>query len=166
KVSGFLTEQTVDIGSRVKKDQVLARISVPEDEKQVEKDKASVKDAEAVVHQMEAHVTAAKAEAKAADVSVVYATVLVRAKTAYRQYREKQLTRFKELSKEKAIESRVVDEQEDYYLSALEAENAAREGVNKAQEQASAAKAKITQAEADLEEAKSKIDVAKAELQK
>jgi HlyD family secretion protein len=166
KVSGFLTEQKVDIGSRVQKDEILARISVPEDEKQVEKDRASVKNAEAVVHQMAAHVTAAKAEAKAADVSVVYATVLVRAKTSYRQYREKQRNRFTELSKANAIEARVVDEQEDYYMSALEAENAAREGVNKAQEQATAAKAKITQAEADLEEAKSKIEVAKAQLEK
>jgi len=165
KVSGFLVEQRVDIGSRVKKDDVLARISVPEYEKQVDRDVARVKDAAARVRQMDAHVKAAKAESKAADASVVLAKVLVRAKKAYREYREKQLFRIKELVRERALEARVLDEQEDYHLSAVEAENAANENVSASQERASASRAKIEQAEADLDEAKAGVEVAVAQLE-
>lgn len=166
KASGFLVEQSVDIGSRVKKGDVLARISVPEYEKAVQRDAARMRNSEAKVKQMEAHLAAAKAEAKAADAAVALARVMVKAKTSYRQYREKQLTRMKELAKERAIEARVVDEQEDYYLSAVEAESAAREGINAAAEKASATRAKIDQATADVDEAKSGIDVATAEWER
>ncbi|MBP3953928.1 efflux RND transporter periplasmic adaptor subunit [Gemmata sp. G18] len=166
KVSGFLAEQTVDIGSAVKKGDVLARIAVPEYQKQVERDRARVKAAGAKVQQMEAHVTAAESEAKSAEASVALANVLVRAKKAYRQYREKQLNRFRELADQKAIEQRVVDEQEDYYLSAFEGENEAKEAVRAAIERVAAAKAKIVQARADVEQAKAEVGVATADLER
>jgi HlyD family secretion protein len=166
KASGFLAELKVDIGSRVKKGDVLARVSVPEYEKQVQRDKARVKSAEAKVRQMEAGITAVGAEAKAADASVKRANAMVRAKTAYRKYREKQLTRYNELAAKQAIEPRVVDEQEDYYLSAQEAENEAKEAVTAAVERAVTARAKIEQAKADLEEAQSEVGVAMAEQER
>ncbi|MDY3554708.1 efflux RND transporter periplasmic adaptor subunit [Gemmata sp. JC717] len=164
KVSGFLAEQTVNIGSRVQKGDVLARIAVPEQEKQVERDRARLNAAEAKVRQVEAHVLAAESEAKSADASVALAKSMVRAKGSYRQYREKQLTRYKDLAKQQAIEPRVVDEQEDFFLSAQEAENEAKESVNAATERAATARAKITQAKADLEQAKAEVGVAQAEL--
>ncbi len=166
KVSGFLAEQSVDIGSRVKQGQVLARISVPEFEKQVERDSARVNNAKAKVKQMEAHLVAAKAESRAADAAVVLATVLVKVKTHFRKYRETQLERIKSLVAKHALDDRTQDEQEEYYLSSVENENAARENVNTAQERAAAAKARITQAEADVEEARSEVGVAQAELAK
>ena len=146
RASGYLAEQKADIGSRVTKGDLLARIAVPELEKQVEREAARVKNAQAKVKQMEAHLESAKAEAKAADVAVTLAKSTVRAKTSFRTYREKQLTRMKELAKERALEARVVDEQEDFYQSAVEAENAAKEGVNTAVERVTSARAKIDQA--------------------
>jgi RND family efflux transporter MFP subunit len=166
KVSGYLVEQTVDIGSHVKAGDVLARISVPEYEKQVLRDTAQVRDADAKVKQMEAHLNAAKAEAKAADAAVALAKVLVRAKTSYRVYRGKQRDRIKELARKEAIEPRVADEQEDFYLFALEAENAAKEGVNAAEERSGAARARLSQAEADLDEARADVSVAAATLER
>lgn len=166
KASGYLVEQTVDIGSHVKKGDLLARISVPEYEKQVERDKAKVRDAQAKVKQMEAHKAAADAEARAATAAVKLAEVMVRAKTAFRHYRERQLNRIKTLALDKAVDEKLVDEQEDYYLSSLESENGAKENVNAATERANAAKAKIVQAEADLDEAKADVGVADAELAK
>ncbi|VTR95833.1 rnd family efflux transporter mfp subunit : RND family efflux transporter, MFP subunit OS=Singulisphaera acidiphila (strain ATCC BAA-1392 / DSM 18658 / VKM B-2454 / MOB10) GN=Sinac_0100 PE=4 SV=1: HlyD_2 [Gemmata massiliana] len=166
KVSGFLIEQTVDIGSAVKKGDVLARIAVPEYQKQTERDRARVTAAEAKVRQMEAHVTAAESESKSAEASVALANVLVRAKKAYRQYREKQLNRFRELAAQKAIEQRVVDEQEDYYLAAFEGENEAKEAVRAAIERLATAKAKIAQAKADVEQAKAEVGVATADLER
>ena len=66
KVSGFLDKLTVDIGSHVKKGDLLAHISVPEDEKQVDRDSAALEHAQAQVQQMKAHLVAAEAEARAA----------------------------------------------------------------------------------------------------
>ena len=64
----------------------------------------------------------------------------------------------------KAEDQRLQDEQEDYYLSSLEAENGAKEKVNAEQERATAAHAKIVRVGADIEAAKADIEVAKAEL--
>jgi HlyD family secretion protein len=166
KVSGYLAVQTVDIGSRVNAGDVLARISVPEYEKQVDRDKAHVRDASAKIKQMEAHVRAAQADARAADASVKLAQVMVKAKASFRHYREKQLDRIRGLFADKAVDAKLVDEQEEYYLSAQEAENAATEQVNTSQEKATAAKAKIDQASADLDEAKADLGVTEAELAK
>jgi RND family efflux transporter MFP subunit len=164
KASGFLVEQQVDISSRVTAGQVLARIAVPEYEKQVERDQARLRDARAKVVQMEAHLRAAQAEARAAEASVKLARVLVRAKTAFRNYRQKQRDRIKELVEAKALEGKLLDEQEDFYVSAVEAENAALEQVNTSQERAAASKAKVAQAEADVDEVKAEVGVAEAEL--
>ncbi len=175
KTSGYLVEQSVeragkkepvDIGTLVKAGDILARISVPEYEKQVQRDTARVKAANAKVEQMKAHKTAAEADARAADAAVVLARVLVRARTAFRQYREKQLKRVKELVVKEAVDERLRDEQEDYYLSALENENAAQEQVNASKEKAAAAAAKILQAQADLDEAVAEVGVAEADLAK
>ena len=177
KVSGYLVSQTlervelengkpvykpvlqdgkpirVDIGAPVKAGDVLARISVPEYEKQVERDTARVRAATAKVAQMEAHKTAAQAEKRAADASIKLAEVTVRSKTAYRQYRESRLKRIKELVAKDALDEQVRDEQEDFYQSAFEAENAALEQINEMKEKAAAAEAKVKRAEADLQAA-------------
>ena len=73
-------------------------------------------------------------------------------------------SRIKELVASKSLDERARDEQEEYYSSAFEAENAAREAVTAAMERAEAAHTKITQAEADLDEAKAEVDIAKEGL--
>ncbi len=166
KASGFLAEQSVDIGSRVKAGDVLARLSVPESEKQVDRDKARVRNAQAKVRQVEAGIQAAEADARAADAAVGLARVAVKAKSAYRQYRDKQLVRIKELAASRAVDARLADEQEDFYQSAVEGENTAKEQVNAALERAAAAKSKVVQGGADLDEAKANVGVADADLSK
>lgn len=165
KVSGFLIE-TVDIETTVRKGQVLARISVPEYERQVEKDTASVKNASAKVKQMEAHLAAAQAEEKAAKQMIAQANIEMKSKAAYRSYRFKQLERIKLLYADRAVDAKYVDETTDHYEAAFEAENGAREAVATAQLRSEAAAAKVTQAEADIDEAKAEVEVAKAELEK
>lgn len=171
KVSGYLIHQSidvdgtmvpVDIGTRVKAGQVLAEIAVPELQKELLRDEAKVRDAEAKVRQMKAHKRAAEAEWAAAEASVKLAERLVIAKKWYREYRQKQLTRISALATEKAVDAKLVDEQEDYFLSAQEAENAAQEQVNTSKAKATAAKEKIAQAEADIDEAKEDVGVAEA----
>lgn len=165
KVSGFLID-TVDIGKKVKKGEVLARLSVPEYEKQVKKDAAAVAHMIAKQRQTEAHLLAAKADARAAEQLIVQAKVEMKSKAAYRAFRGKQLERIKALYKDQAVEAKLVDEVTDQYEASLEAENAAREAITTNEQKAEAAKAKVDQAAADIEEAKAEIDVAKAELER
>jgi len=165
KVSGFLKD-TVDIGKQVHKGDILARLSVPEYEKQVDKDTAAVKHARAKLKQMEAHLVAAKAEAKAAEQLIAQVKIELKSKSAYRSYREKQLARIKKLDADKAIEAKLVDEETDRYEAAFEAENAAREAVTTAQLKSESAQAKVSRAEADIEDARAEIEVAQAELER
>ena len=166
KVSGFLGEQHVKLGSRVKAGQILAKIAVPEADKQVERDAARLQHAEAIVKQMGARIVAAEAEAKSAEVSVGVAKTQVKAKGAYRRFQEKRLIRFKELNVQKVLDARVVDEAEDQYEASVEAESASIESVTAAEQRFVAAKAKIDQSRADLDEANAEVKVAVAELER
>ncbi len=164
KVFGQLKTLTVDIGDRVQKGDLLAEIEIPEREAEVTKNKAKIDDAKAKLAQTEARKAEAEAEARAAEASVKLATIMVKAKSSFRKYREGQLNRIKDLVAKKAEDQRLQDEQEDYYVSALEAENGAMEKVNAEHERAIAAHAKIVRVGADIEAAKADIEVAKAEL--
>jgi HlyD family secretion protein len=165
KVSGFLIE-TVDIDKEVHRGDVLARISVPEYEKQVAKDKALVANADAKVKQMDAQLTASTSEAKAAKQMIVLAKIVMKSKGVYRSYRLKQLERIKALYADNAVDAKLVDESMDHYEAALEAENAAAEAITTNELKWDAANAKVAQSQADLEEAKSAVNVAKAELER
>jgi HlyD family secretion protein len=164
EVSGYLKNRTVDIGSIVKKDQVLAQIEVPELQARVAQQTASLGLAHAQVKQKNAAILNAKAELKVARARINAANARWKSDKAYLVFREAQAKRFQELLKERSIDARLVDEQEDRREAAFEAVNAAFEAVNAATAQKESAEAKIAQAEADLEEAKQKIEVVKAEL--
>ena len=166
KVSGFLDEQSADIGKRVKKGDVLAKIAVPELDRQVERDEAKYDHAKATVKQAEARIAAAEADARASASDIALSKSQVKAKASYRAYRDKQLARIRELSAQQAVEGRLVDESRDQYESAVESENAAKEGVTAAEQRAEAARAKVAQARADLEEAKAEVKVAAADWEK
>lgn len=166
KISGFLDKLNVDIGSHVKKGELLAQISVPEDEKQVERDSASVEHSKAQIRQMEARLTASKAEARAAHGMVEQVSADLLSKTSYREFRQKQSNRIRELGDRQAIDQRLVDEKEDQLQAAISAENAAKAAVVTAKLQADSADAKVDMAKADLEDAKAELKVSEAVLAK
>jgi RND family efflux transporter MFP subunit len=145
KVSGYLKRwgvdldgKSIDYGSRVKMNQVLAVIDMPELEKEVQRDKASLKRAKANVTQMEARVTTANANFRAAEKMLSFRTKVYKRLDALARV-------------EHAMDLRVVDEKEEQMHAAEEAKNAAE--------------AQISQAEADLEEAKAAVDLAQATLE-
>lgn len=166
KVSGFLVEQKVDIGDHVKQGDVLARIAAPELEKQVKHDIAEVARAEARKDQVAAAVNTAEADLGAASAGFALAQAEKKSKSSYRDYREKQLQRTKELVSRMALEARLAEEQEDQYQAALAAELAATEAVSAAKQKELASKARVKQAEADLRHAKADVEAAKAKLEK
>ncbi|MFT3879699.1 MAG: efflux RND transporter periplasmic adaptor subunit [Gemmatales bacterium] len=166
KVSGYLVEQTVDIGYRVKAGDVLARLSVPEYEKQVKQDTADVVRAEAKVDQMKSAITTAEADVGAAAASIALAQAELKSRASYRAFREKQRNRINELVARNAIEAKVADENEDQYQAAMASELAATEAVNAARQKEAAAKARVKQSQADLRYAEAEVVTAKARLEK
>jgi HlyD family secretion protein len=166
KVSGYLIEQKVDIGSRVEAGDMLARIWVPEFEKQVKQDASDVVRANARVEQMKAAIDTAEADSRAAKAAIALAQAEVKSKSAYRAFREKQRDRIRELFAKQAIDGKLVDEQEDQYQAAISAESAAEESVNAAKQKEAAARARVKQAQADLKYAEAEVITANAQLEK
>lgn len=166
KVSGYLVEQSVDDGSRVKEGQVLARIHVPELEKQVQKDTAEVTRTEARLNQLSAAIMTADAELNAATANVALARAELKSKIASRTYQQKQRDRFHELATQNAVDARLVDEQQQQFEAATSAELAAEAAINSAVQKEAAARAKVEQAKADESFAKADVQVAKAQLEK
>lgn len=164
-VSGYLKEQNVDIGDVVKRGQVLAVISVPELEKKAQRYEAELARAHAKVTQMASRVDSAKADLEVAQSGIAFAEATAKSKGAELRFREKQLTRMKDLFALKSIDERLVDEKTEQRDTAQEAERAARAAVGSAKAQLAAAAAKVAQAEADLLEARAAVKVATAELE-
>lgn len=166
KVSGFLIEQKVDIGYAVRAGDVLARISVPEYEKQVKQDAAEVARAEAKVDQMKAAILSAEADLGAATTAIGLAQAEQKSKVSNRAYREKQRDRIKELVARMAIDAKLADEHEDQYQAAISVELASNEAVSAARQKEAAARARINQAKADLKHADAEVETAKARVEK
>lgn len=166
KVSGFLAEQKVDIGDQVRAGDVLARVAVPEYEKQVKQDAADVARAEAKVDQMAAAITTAEAELGAATAAIALAQAEKKSKVSTRALRAKQRDRIRDLVASKAVEAKLGDEHEDQYQAAVSAELAATEAIGAARQKEAVARAKIMQAKADLKYAEAEVTTARARLEK
>lgn len=165
-VTGRLKYQPVDIGDHVKADQVLAIIDVPDIDKEVQRYQAAVKQAKARALQMQSRVDSAKADLDVAEAAVTFAEANAKSKAAELRFREKQLSRMKDLFALKSIDERLVDEKTEQRDTAQEAERAARASIISSKAQVIAAKAKVAQAEADLVESEAAIDVAQGDVEK
>jgi RND family efflux transporter MFP subunit len=171
EVNGYLKEQQlngkpVDIGTLVKKGDVLARIDVPELEQQVKRHEAGVEQANARVSQMKARVTTAEAELDAAKAAVVQAEANSRSSEAWSRFRSKQLGRMEDLFALKSIDERLVDESRERYEASMETVRSSQAAIATSIAQRKAAEAKILQAGADVLEAKAQVKVAEAELKR
>jgi HlyD family secretion protein len=166
KVSGFLVEQKVDIGYTVRAGDILARISVPEYETQVKQDAADVVRAEARVEQMTAAITTSEADLGAAVAAVSLATAEEKSKFSYREFREKQRNRIKDLVARNAESAKLADEAEDQFQAAVSAQLAAAEAINAARQKEAASRARVKQAQADLKYAQAEVVTAQARLER
>ncbi|HEX4131029.1 MAG TPA: efflux RND transporter periplasmic adaptor subunit [Pirellulales bacterium] len=164
KVSGYLKEQHVDIGDRVKQGEVLATLDVPELVEAQSRAAAEVDQARAQVSQAEAQIRAAQADFEAAQATVTQTRAEMGRSQAYAVFREKQYERVKHLFDLKSIDERLVDEKDDERQAAHAAELAAQAAIVTSQAQQVSAGAKIERAKADLVDAQAKVRVAEAAL--
>jgi RND family efflux transporter MFP subunit len=165
-VSGYLKTLNVDIGSKVKKGEVLAVIEVPELLKQLQRQKAGVDQMNAKVLQMRASKTVAEAQLGAAKAKVKQAIANAKSAKAWVSFREKQLQRMQDLFASRSVEERLVDEAKEHYETAVESFNAAEETITGSKANQDASAARIILAAADIEAALAEVKVAEAELEK
>jgi RND family efflux transporter MFP subunit len=166
KVSGYLKNETVDIGDHVKKDQLLAEIDDPEVYKEAEAAKAALEQAKAMVAQAQARVQTALADEEAAAAQLQQTKAEVERYQADVKYRRMVVGRLTALQKQEALEQQRVDEERAHYDTAVAALHEAQAAVLTSNAQYSASKAKVAQARADLAEAKANVGVADAKLNK
>jgi HlyD family secretion protein len=164
KVSGFVKTLTVDRGSRVKKDELLAEIYDPERDVAVIQAKASLEHANAEVAQAEADILTAHATVLAAKAKQSEAKATLDKMLATRDYRKKEYERISELVERKSVEPRLKDEELDQYHSAEAAVLAARAGIETAAALLAEANAKVEKAKADKKSAVARVQVAEANL--
>jgi HlyD family secretion protein len=150
KVTGYLENQDVDIGRRVKKEQFLAEIFAPEITADVTKAQADLAKAESEIEVMKAAVAEANAELKESYSGEKRAAASL-------EFHRRKYTRYKNLAAKGGIEPELVDEQ-------FEARQTAEATLDQAKNAILTAKAKVSRAEADLANAKAVVEVAKAVL--
>jgi RND family efflux transporter MFP subunit len=164
-VSGYLKVLNVDIGDRVKKGQVLAKIAVPDLEKQVERKSALLEQAGSRVGQMKARVVTARAEREAAKAAVVAAEAKHKSAQAWERFRNKQYQRMKSLFAGEAIKEQLVDEAREQFEAAAESTRSALASISATRAEEAKADAKIQETEADVSEAQNEVKVAQADLE-
>jgi RND family efflux transporter MFP subunit len=161
-VSGYLKSQSVDIGSRIKKGEVLAEINVPRDAKAVEEATSLVGQARARVDQAEATIKVAEAQLVAAEATARQAESDVDRLKAERILAEKQFARISELAERRAVDRKLVDEQEATVVSARAAERTGGIAVQTASARALAAAAEVDKAKVDAVAARASLGVTEA----
>jgi HlyD family secretion protein len=161
-VSGYLKSQSVDIGSIVKKGDVLAEINIPRDTKDYEEAVALVARAKAQIKQAEAKVKVAQAQREAAAAAEKVAESELATLKARREYSEKQHARVKALVAQQAVDAKLLDEEMSNLAAAVAAEQTGAAEILSAKAKLIAAGAAIDQAEADLAETRADVGVAEA----
>jgi HlyD family secretion protein len=164
-VSGFLNKQTVDIGDRVKRGQVLATVDASDLEAQLRHDTAVVHQARSLLKQAKARLGGAEADAELAKLAVHHAEASVQLAAATVRYRLKQFNRMEELAKNKAIEINLLDEFKERYEAAVGAEQSATSAVAAARARTLAGTSKVELAKAELETADAGVMIAQANLE-
>jgi multidrug efflux pump subunit AcrA (membrane-fusion protein) len=157
KLVGYIEEWKVDIGDKVKKDDLLATLFVPELVEDFGTKKATVKLDEERVELAEKVVEVADADVKAADARVVEAKAIL---AKYQSEVDRWDTEVKRLTNEVSrgvVDPQILLESTNQWRSSVAARDAAKATIMKAE-------AELLSRQAALAKAKVDVDVAKADL--
>jgi HlyD family secretion protein len=164
KVSGYLRNQTVDIGALVKKGQQLAEIYAPEIGADLRKAEADLTKAKAHVDVTQALLEESRANRQQAGNKLDQAQADVESARAMETLRKEQYTRIKHLADLKSVEAELVDEKNAARLAAEAATRSAVKAVATAKAGITAADANVARAAAKVDDAKAQVSVVRAVL--
>jgi HlyD family secretion protein len=165
RVAGYLQKVHVDIGDRVKKDQVLAELWVPEMEQERVQKEALTERSQAEVGQAEAALKAAEAMVAAAKAKTEEVSSLVAKHEAVVTYHQGEYARYLQLFKDRALQKDVVDREFNQLRTAEASLTAAKAGVGTSEAGMMVEQAKLLQAQADVASAQARLKVAQADLE-
>jgi multidrug efflux pump subunit AcrA (membrane-fusion protein) len=155
-------DRFIDIGSRVKKDQVLARLAVPELAEELKQKDALVRQAEAEVTQAEKALAAAGAGVVSANALVAEAEAGVDRAQALLERWQKELLRIEKLVGGGVGDLQTVDETKNQLRAAEAARKETLARVESTRAAVEKAKADRDKAAADVLAAQARVEVAKA----
>jgi len=166
RASGWVKYVAADIGSTVKKGDVLIEIDVPESESDVAQKAAGITLRENELKVSQARVKDAVAASSVAAAAVKQRIAELAAAEATKEFRKRRYERFKELAKRGAAVVGVVDEEERDYLASGAAVEAAKAAIERAKADLSEADAKVETANADIDLRRTLIVVAEKEWER
>lgn len=164
KAAGYLTDLKVDIGTVVKKDDVLAVISIPEMDKQREAKLAMIRQMQANQRRATAQLAVSKASELSYRAKQDKATAEVDKADAGLSAARVELDRVTDLVKRKAVAERLQDEAQKKHDAAAAEKTAAQAAVVSAKAELTLAGAQSDAELADLDVAKAVTEVAEREL--
>lgn len=164
KASGFITEVNADIGDRIRQDQVLVELSIPEMQQERVQKSAVIDEARAVVGQAGARVAAAQSLIDAAIARRDEAVATITQQEAEVAFRQSEHARIAELVTTRSVNEAVRDEKLKQLQAAKAGLVAARAAARSAEAGIKVEHARKTQAEADRTLAVAQLKVAEASL--
>ena len=162
RIAGYVRKVGVDIGSRVKKGEVLVELSVPEVEADLQERRAAVEQAAARRSQAEAASRVARAAIATAEAKVAEARAGLRRTDADLARWQQEYRRAEQLASERAATGTLVDETRSKLRSAEASGDEARAKVDSAGAALNEARSGLELARADVAAAASSVDVSAA----
>ncbi len=164
KVSGYVSDLPVDIGSSVRRGSLVAQLSDPELAVAVDKARAEVERARARLKKVEASIRVSEAGVTGEEAKVDVARSVVAGAEATSHALEVQVARIEGLGKRGQVAQEIVDETKAKHGAARFAVSTSRSQLAAAQAATAEAKARTMEVQADLAEAASNLRIAEAGL--
>src|SRR5262249_43573660 len=163
KIAGYVLKVHGDIGDRVRKDDLLAQLWVPEMVEELKRKESLIGQAQAAIEQARKILAAAEANIKSAQALVREARSARRqAQAEYERY-QSQFSRFEQAAKKGVIESDALDESRFRRAAAQAALDVVEAKINSAEALEIESEAKRDKAQADVHVALALLKVAEAD---
>jgi len=162
KIAGYILKWNVDIGDRIRKDQPLCQLFVPELEAEFEQKQAEVVRDKALIDVAQQNVSVAQAHVDAAEADAVKAQADVGAFQSAVDRWESEVKRLTKMADERVVDRQVLDESQKQLKSNVASRDAAQAGVKSAQAEVVARRAELDKARADVDAARASAKVAEA----
>jgi RND family efflux transporter MFP subunit len=164
KIDGYVHKVNVDIGYDIKKGQVLAELSVPEVEADLQEKRAAVGQAEARRAQAEAAVEVAQAAVASAEARVVEVRAGIKRADADLTRWQQEYRRVEQLFQERAQTGTLLDETRNKLRGAEASRDEVGAQVKSAEAALRESRSELDKARADVVAATASIEVARAEV--
>jgi RND family efflux transporter MFP subunit len=163
KVAGFVQKWNVDIGAKVKKDDMLVELLVPELAEEHKQKEAQVEQQRAMVNQADKLVQVAQSNLQAAADAVAEAQANISRYEADVERWQGELNRLAGMVKDRTINPEVLAETKNQAQASQAAYEAAGAAVKTKESLRLAAEAQVEKSKADLAAAQAQVKVAEAE---